>query len=152
RLHATDAENYVRLSSNARLQPGIAWTQDNTAKPSWLINLFGETATDRLEIDHFAPGGAMTTLFTLDNAGTITTPSYCRPRAAGCQINLNGIAIPVNTETAITFAGTQNDTAGIANYTYNQFILPWNNVLVLMWTTCRATQGNGELKIYQWNG
>src|SRR5262245_54806948 len=70
RLHATDAENYVRLSSNARLQPGIAWTQDNTAKPSWLINLFGETATDRLEIDHFAPGGAMTTLFTLDNAGT----------------------------------------------------------------------------------
>jgi hypothetical protein len=69
----SDTTAYARLTANARLQPNVAWTQDDVAKPSWILDLLGGVAPlDRFGITRIAPGGSPSTLLTLDNTGKFT--------------------------------------------------------------------------------
>jgi hypothetical protein len=72
--------NYFRITTNAKLQPGVAWTQDDAAKPSWAAQLFGESALDQFNIARIPAGGASpVTLLSVEGTGRLTLPTNNDP-------------------------------------------------------------------------
>jgi hypothetical protein len=72
--------NYFRISTNAKLQPGVAWSQDDAAKPSWTVEMFGESALDQFNVGRIPAGGAAPiTRFSVDGTGKLALPTTNDP-------------------------------------------------------------------------
>lgn len=60
----------VYVSYNKSFDTSDAWVIDDNAKPAWQLGMRGDT--DMLLVERKAPGGAIASLLTLDNAGRVS--------------------------------------------------------------------------------
>jgi len=76
RVITDTANNNVRITINDTLTTAPGWTQDDVSMPSWGNSLFGDVATDALDISRSAPGGAfLSTIAQLTKAGDLNVSS-----------------------------------------------------------------------------
>jgi len=75
----TTAAPAIFLTANRDAATGA---QDDTSKPSWQLQL--NATSDQVNLTRNPPGGAGVTLLTLDNAGSIATPSQAGTGAIIC--------------------------------------------------------------------